>query len=33
MALINDTHSKEIQQVYLNFYQNLVRTKPKTIDW
>ena len=33
MALINDTHSREIQQVYLNFYQNLVRTKPKTIDW
>ncbi|CCQ58398.1 hypothetical protein CWATWH0005_4870 [Crocosphaera watsonii WH 0005] len=33
MALINDTHSKEIQQVYLNFYQNLVRTKPKTLDW
>ena len=33
MALINDTHSREIQQVYLNFYQNLVRTKPKTLDW
>ncbi len=32
MAFINDTNSREIQQVYLNFYQNLARHKPKTLD-
>lgn len=32
MALINDTHSREIQQVYLNFYQSLVHLNPKNLE-
>ena len=33
MVLINDNHSKELQQIYSNFYQNLARQQLLVANW